>query len=78
MKNILKLFVLIISLMVFALANAKEAYIYSGDAVIALSPNKSSKRIDIIEKTYATNDENIIKKRSHKRRRKVRRPRQGR
>ena len=59
-------------------ANTKEVYVYSGADAIALSPNKSSKRVDIIEKLYATDDEHIIKKRSHKRRRKVRRPRQGR
>ena len=74
MKNLLKL--ILITLFLFSFSSAKE--IYSGEEVISLSPKKSSKRVDLIVKTYSTHDENIIKKRSHKRRRKVRRPRQGR
>ena len=71
MKNIL-----ILTLIFFSFSFAKE--IYSGEEAISLSPKKSSKRVDLIVKTYSTEDDNIIKKRSHKRRRKVRRPRQGR
>ena len=71
MKNIL-----ILTLIFFSISFAKE--IYSGEEAISLSPKKSSKRVDLIAKTYSTEDDNIIKKRSHKRRRKVRRPRQGR
>ena len=74
MKNLLKL--ILITLFLFSFSSAKE--IYSGEEVISLSPKKSSKRVDLIVKTYSTHDENIIKKHSHKRRRKVRRPRQGR
>ena len=74
MKNILNLISILIFLVSFSFA--KE--IYSGEEAISLSPKKSSKRVDLIVKTYSTEDDNIIKKRSHKRRRKVRRPRQGR
>ena len=78
MKNIIKFFISSFFLFALTFANTKEVYVYCGADAIALSPNKSSKRVDIIEKIYATDDEHIIKKRSHKRRRKVRRPRQGR
>ena len=59
-------------------SNTNENSVYSGEDAIYLSPKKASKRINIIKKTFATEDEHVIKKRSHKRRRKVRRPRQGR
>ena len=38
----------------------------SGEAAISLSPNKSVKAIDFITKTFSTEDDNIVKKRSHK------------
>ena len=76
MNNILKYIVLTFSLIAFSFAETKA--VYSGEDAITLSPQKSSKRVDIIIKTYSTEDDNVIKKRSHKRRRKVRRPRQGR
>ena len=78
MKNILKLYIISSFFIVSLFSNTKEIYVYSGEAVINLSPSKSSKRIDFISKTYSTQDDDSIKKRSHKRRRKVRRPRQGR
>ena len=78
MKNIIKLFLLSFTLFALVFANTNEVSVYSGDAAISLSPKKAAKRVDIIQKTYATDDEHIVKKRSHKRRRKVRRPRQGR
>ena len=78
MKNILKTYILSFLLFSFAFTSTKEIYIYSGDAVISLSSQKMSKRVDIIKNIYITNDDEPIKKRSHKRRRKVRRPRQGR
>ena len=66
MKNILKLSILVTTFITVGFSNVKEVYIFSGDAAISLSPNKASKRVDLINKTYATNDENSIKKRSHK------------
>tara|TARA_Y100001935_G_scaffold30569_1_gene23939 strand:- start:574 stop:810 length:237 start_codon:yes stop_codon:yes gene_type:complete len=62
----------------FVFSNTNELPVYSGDAVIALSPLKKTKRTDIIKKSYATDSDEPLKKRSHKRRRKIRRPRQGR
>ena len=77
MINIIK--TILISLFAsFVFSNTNEMPVYSGDAVISLSPVKKTKRIDIIKKTFATDSDEPLKKRSHKRRRKIRRPRQGR
>ena len=78
MKIIINILILILGLSSFVFSNTNEKSVYSGDDAISLSPKKASKRINIIKKTFATEDEHVIKKRSHKRRRKVRRPRQGR
>ena len=78
MKNILKLLTTLMLFVAFSFGASKESTVLSGEAAISLSPNKVSKRIDFITKTFSTEDDNIVKKRSHKRRRKVRRPRQGR
>ena len=71
MNKIIKIYLTLLFFS-FVFTNTKELYVYSGDDAISLSPKKSSKRIDFIEKTYLTADEDAIKKRSHKRRRKVR------
>ena len=78
MKSILNFLTIVMFFSAFSLGASKESSVLSGEAAISLSPKKVSKRIDFITKTFSTEDENVIKKRSHKRRRKVRRPRQGR
>ena len=78
MINIIK--TISMSLVVFSIvfSNTIELPVYSGDAVINLSPVKKAKRVEVIKKTFATDSDEPMKKRSHKRRRKIRRPRQGR
>ena len=78
MINIIKTISMSLIIFSFVLSNTNEMPVYSGDAVISLSPVKKTKRIDIIKKTFATDSDEPLKKRSHKRRRKIRRPRQGR
>ena len=78
MINIIKTISMSLIVFSFVFSNTNEMPVYSGDAVISLSPVKKTKRIDIIKKTFATDSDEPLKKRSHKRRRKIRRPRQGR
>ena len=78
MKNIIKILSMSLIIFSFVFSNTNEMSIYSGDAVISLSPIKKTKRVDVIKKTFATDSDEPLKKRSHKRRRKIRRPRQGR
>ena len=78
MLNFIKNILISFLLTSFVFSNTNELPVYSGDAVISLSPLKKTKRIDIIKKSYATDSDEPLKKRSHKRRRKIRRPRQGR
>ena len=77
MKIMTKISTLLIMIS-FVFTNTKELYVYSGESVINLSPVTKNKRVDIINKTYSTDSDEPLKKRSHKRRRKIRRPRQGR
>ena len=78
MINIIKTISMSLIIFSFVFSNTNELPVYSGDAVISLSPVLKTKRIDIIKKTFATDSDEPLKKRSHKRRRKIRRPRQGR
>ena len=53
--------------------------ILTGKNAVALSPTEgANKRVVFEERFFSTNENDTIKKRSHKRRRKVRRPREGR
>ena len=62
MINIIKTISMLLIIFSFVFSNTNEMPVYSGDAVISLSPVKKTKRIDIIKKTFATDSDEPLKK----------------
>ena len=78
-KNITLLVFLIASFSFANIGNSKVSRVITGKAVASFALSKgTSARTAIEEKIYNSHENDTIKKRSHKRRRKVRRPREGR
>ncbi len=73
------MFILTGSIVFCGTRSAKTSRIITGKSAVLLSPVVGENKRAVFEERYFSTQENdTIKKRSHKRRRKVRRPREGR
>ena len=78
-KNIMLFGLIVVSMSFANIKGLGGVRVVTGNDVGSFALNENSKgRTAIEDKYYNTNDNETIKKRSHKRRRKVRRPREGR